>query len=516
MSSSYNRFGIMDFDALEVDSNFINYTENDFIIIFLDGTVKRAFTNFRMRTIYGKKNIYIGKIITKELGIDPDQVASYNYLLNDDEYASAWQMGDKLPTEGHPVVYITDSVTMVVMLDDKWTREKLSNVDPKTYALSLLNEANGEPSFSEADISYINLSDHDLYMATNGTIVKLPCFDKRNEADRRRMNEIVANNGLKDVVNSFSRNYEIVISFAKSSEGDLTNNGRARAKALLFERGDYGSEYPLRPKDFESDLMMFFYTWEAADHFIKTTKNSTNYVIKTAAKYFDDDKEAAVHESKVENKKNMTAVAKICAAMIGTGIVFAGTKLIFDYVVNKKKDKESFGRIMSGIGIRHMVLEKTGTKLASGMLGFSGASLLSSISFGGKAMAAIGTAVAAAGPVGVACTLVVGGAAVAAATISGISEAVLGGILGAVEDIPVIGTIVTGAKVVVGKIVEGAKWLGGKIWSGTKFVGGKIWDGIKWVGGKCWDGIKWVGSKVADGISWLGDKIGGFFGSIFG
>ena len=489
------RFGIMNFDDLEIDENFLNQTEDDFFIIFLDGTVKRALTCMKTRAIQGKSCIHIGKLITKNLKVDLEDICSYNYLLNDNEYASAWQCKDKIPTEGHPIVYLTDSVTMIIMRDDKWSREKLSNVDPKAYALSLLNEKNGEPSFSEADISYINLSNHDLYMATNGTIVKLPCFDKSNEADRLRMNEIISNNGLRDVYESFHRSYEIVISFAKTSEGDVTFNGRARAKALMFEKGDYGSEYPLRPKDFENDLMMFFYSWEAADHFIKTTKNSTNYVIKTAANYFDEDKEAAVQESKVENKKNMIAVAKVSAAMIGTGVVFAGTKLLFDLIVNKKKTgggdgKEVFRRIMTGIGIRNS-LQRSGAKLFT-----TGAMLSTASRFGGflgGAAACAGGIAALASPMGIALGIVTAAvgtvkivSSVAGGVVGGVAEAITGvadGLLEAVEDIPVIGHIV---------------------------------KGVKFVASKAWDGLCWVGSKIKDGFSWIGDKIGGFFSNLFG
>ncbi len=509
MISTNNKYGIVNWDDLEVDDSFCNFTDNDFILVFMDGTVKKGWSSLKVREMRNELCIQIGRFINSNLTPERDMIRCYNYMLYPGQYASGWVNYKDGPTPKHPVPYITDSVSMVLMIDDEWSRDLLTHTNPKEYAKSVIMGIENESSLAEADISYINLCDHDLFMASNGTIIKLPCFDKRNESDARTMNQIITNNGLSDIYNTFKDSYEIVVCFSKSTETDVAKNSSYKAKALLFEKDTYSSEYPLKPKETdENDLMMFFYTWEAADNFIKNVKNSTNYVIKVASDYFDEDKEMAVSECKIENKKNMISVAKVCASMIGTGVVFAGTKLIFDYIVNKKdgpQNKLMFNRIMRGINLRNMFLQSGKFKSAFAItrnIGLMGgtAACFTGCTFGGTA-GTLGVASLACPPLAAGIGIVAA-AAVAVTAIVKVANFVTDGgfsekvseILDKVEEVPILGAVV----------------------KGVRFVTEKVTDGIKWVGEKIVDGAKWIGSKISDGFSWVCDKIGGFFSNLFG
>ncbi|MBR1818202.1 MAG: hypothetical protein IJ772_05060 [Bacilli bacterium] len=480
-----SRLGVMNFDKLEIDENFINNTKNDFIIIFMDGTVKKAWSNYANHITEGELCLYLGKSNALNNDWEIDKYQAYNYL-GVDGYLAPWNWN--LPSRAKPVVWTTERVTMIVMLDDDWTRDTLSRVDPKKYALALLNEEIGEPTFQAADLTYVNLCPRDLYLVTNGTIVKIPSYDDRSEIDKERINEMITKNGLRDTVEAYGRDYEIVISFAKVNEKDPVNNGRMKAKALLFEKDDYKSENPLRPKEFDDDLLMIFYTWEAADNFVKNVKSSTNYVIKTASEYFDQDKEDAVRESKVENKKNMMAVAKICAAMIGTGVVFAGVKVLIEKLIESKSKGKS--QILMGLLARSSVFQ-SGGKIAMNAIRITGGILGFGTHCGSLACAALG--LSSLTPIGMAAGIV---------TCAMSTIAAVGTIIGTVGGL-VVDSILDDLeeKPIIGPIVKGARWLGGK-----------IKDGLSWVGEKLSDFGHWVKDKFSD----ICDSIGGFFSNLFG
>ena len=481
-----SKLGVMNFNKLEIDDNFVNMTMSDFIIIFMDGTVKKAWSNYAPHIEENHHCLYFGKVNDLKIDWDIEKYQAFNYL-GADGYVSPWNYD--LPSRANPIVWSTEQVTMIVMLDDDWTRDTLSRVDPKKYALSLLNEENGEPTFQEADLTYVNLCSRDLYLVSNSTIIKIPSFDDRNDIDKTRVNELITKNGLRDTVETYGRDYEIVISFAKTSEKDPIYNGRMKAKALLFEKDDYRSENPLRPKEFDDDLLMIFYTWEAADNFVKDIKSSTNYVIKTASEYFDQDKEEAVRESKIENKKNMTAVAKICAAMIGTGVVFAGVKILIEKLIEaKSKDKS---KILRSVLARSMCFKSFGAT-AMNAVGITGGALGLGLHLGAPACVAIG--LSSLTPIGIAAVIVAASAVTLRAVGDLIIDSVVGstidGILDDLEEKPVIGVV-----------VKGVRWLGNKVKEGLSWVGEKLCN---------------LGHKIADGFSSIISSIGGFFGNLFG
>ena len=500
---------LVDFSEVEIDHAFINLTEEDYILVALDGTVKFGISSRKSRSKVDGI-IYIGPTVVDRF--EPymyglmDTVWGFNYSTKYKAWASEnWVVGDDLPKPQKPVAYITDCVTYVVMCDDEWSRNILTSMDTEEYARSVILAQQGVvEKQNEVSVSYINTGDKDLWMVSNGEISKLRAYHRSDPTESNKISNILRKHKMMDIYNRYKDTCEVVLAITTVVGDDGVITQDPICKPILFEKTDYDNDKPLRiDGDGDSDLIMVFYSREAADDFLKEVRNNMEYVVKMGEEMTDEYNESKFEEMRLENKKKMISVARISATMISTGVVFAATKLIFDYITKKKEGSAGFAsRVITNAIIKR-------TAFGASMASFGA---LPSVAATGSSIFGIGTAASTIIPSAFALGPIAAGLGIIAGvigTVIGVSHVTGSSFVNeTLTEIPIVGTVVKG----ICKVADGIKWVGEKIWEGVKWVGGKIVEGAKWL----WNNGGSIVSKIADKIGGFFSGIGSWIGGLFG
>lgn len=296
---------MIDFENIEEDSNIINNAYYDILIIYLDGTVKKRSAKPALKQIFDNNEL------CQNLGY---------YKLYNGKSVLEYLYFNQLPTEEKPTVIKEDTINMVLFpLNKNTIRTIIESGGPKILAEKYLTN---QINISDVGLKYrlVNLSNRPLYIANFGKVETMP-----NE-NPERLRAYLWEFDLTEEYEAMSDRYDLIIRFTTTTSMKLDKNNVKKMDVIWFEKDNING--PLRPKDDKVDDISVFCSWAAANNFLNEYKNTRNYIISKTANYFDEEREEAVAKQKLSNKKDMIALAKICASFVGSGIIYAAVKLL--------------------------------------------------------------------------------------------------------------------------------------------------------------------------------------------
>ncbi|MGL4949714.1 MAG: hypothetical protein ACRC5M_04970 [Anaeroplasmataceae bacterium] len=498
----YEKFRRIDFDP-----NISNFTKVDMLAIYPDGSIRIAPSSYKVH-----KNFIItdGEAVTIDLdgSVIPtrlkDAVDEMNFnfekykkevMFGNQELFEKYYYGpdkdkrgesNEIPTIGKPVVIKSIMSFVLVLYDDpKSINAAIEDIvragGPAKYANSYLNN-----NFHNigVGIQYINFSPFDLYYASH---------------DGRRV-EIIRKMSREDASRFIhkSRDYNLIDNFLDElDEGNyiilgIIENGKLNLHK--FERqencGTVGRSLQYADASRRLEIIPIFYTRRDAQVFLEDyDANTSNVYLDLASNIAEKRTARAVEGEVVESKKSMTAVAKVCAAMVSTGLAYGTGKAILDKVFDKQKSEVVVRNLQFANMIKNSSLINPKSVFATGALG-----VMSKFA----SAQTIGCAVASAA-ISPAVPIIAIGAGVV--IIAVFAVALKDKIADFIEETPILKKVVDGVKAAGKKVVEVAKTVGSKIVEGAKFVGKKIVEGVKW-----------VASGIASAISTVGEWVGNLFG----
>lgn len=446
--------------------------ENDEITIEIDGRVVPSMVS----NYVDNMNMAINKQMTEMTFGCPELIERYYYGI-DGQHKGEYR---EIPTAGHPVVIKSSMAFIIVLYDDKVSIERAirditTAGGPKKYANSLLSD---EFHDMGVGIRYINFSPFDLYYASH---------DNRQVSLLRHMRREEAIRYIQK-----SRDWTLIDNFtAELEEGNfiilgIIENGKLRLHKFEREENCSLASRSLQFADASryQEIIPIFYRRYDAEIFLEDyDANVSNVYLDAAAIASQKRIDSAVQQEVTVSKKNMTAVAKVCAAMVTTGLAYGVGRTIIEKIVEGKAKKDAVTSIImrNNIGnmIRKGMIVKYGTSnligkmaLASGIktIGVSSA-FATPLSVGAVAAGSVLTCVGAA--------VVIGGVVIGAAVLvyknrDKISEFI--------EEHPVLDKVVTGVKLATIAVLGIGFLAIGAIKKTVEVVCEKIKGFFDWVG----------------------------------
>ena len=502
--SSNNQKDFEKFKCLKSDKYFVNNTKKDLLLIYPDGTMTVAMSNLKFHNnILENKN----ESVTLELdgSLIPDSVKNYTRTINsaidnqineltygcpqliekyyygvDGEHVGEYR---EIPTEGHPVLVKSTVTFLLILYDDEHSinvaiRDIMHAGSPKAYISSYLSD---EFHFMGIGIRYINFSPFDLYYASH---------DNRQVSLLRHMRREEAIRFIQK-----SRDWTIIDNFsAELEEGNFIILGiieNGKLKLHKFEREENctlaSGSVQYADASRSEEILPIFYRRRDAEIFLEDyDANVSNVYLDAAVSVSERRTDEAVSAEVEVSKKNMTAVAKICAAMVTTGVAYGIGRAAIEAII-KGKDKEEKLYLANKIIMKNNVGNMIRSSVSGKIFGtFAKKSFISGAvsSFGVTSAFASPLTVgmsSAASVLGVVCPIIIAGAVIVS-TIT-LCCKYRDNIEEFIDDHPVIDKIVTGVK------VAGAVALGIVVAPivATCMIAKKIWEGIKsfgsWLGG---------------------------------
>lgn len=487
------------FKCIKEDKYFINNTRKDFLLIYPDGSMTISMSRLKFHN-----NIASNKddVITLEMdgSVVPNSVKEYtesmnamiNTQINEMTYGcpqliekyyygiDGENVGEyrEIPTEGKPVL-IKSSVTFLLLLYDdthsieRACRDILKSGTPKKYIENFLSD---EFHQMGVGVRYINFSPFDLYYASH---------DNRQVSMLRHMRREEAIRFIQK-----SRDWTVIDNFtAELEEGNfiilgIIENGKLRLHKFEREENSTLASGSVQFADMSrsQEIIPIFYRRRDADIFLEDyDANISNVYLDAAVAVSDRRTSEAVEEEVQLSKKNMTAVAKVCAAMVTTGVAYGVGRAAIEAIVKSKTKKASAAFIsnkiirhnMIGNMIRKSVVPSLGKKAVMyGSCGVGGISsaFASPLSVGVNSVAKV---------IGSCVPFVIAGALIITAGIliyknrDKISDFI--------EDHPVLEKVVDGLKLagtvalgIVVAPVAAVCWVAKKAWEGVKRIGSWI------------------------------------------
>lgn len=500
------------FKCLKEDKFFINNTTKDLLLIYPDGNMTVSLSKMKMHeNIVDDKN----EEITIELdgSAIPDNVKNYvdnmnvaiKSQINEMTYGcpqliekyyyglDGKHIGEyrEIPTEGHPVLIKSSVTFLLILYDDRSSIETaikdiMRAGSPKAYISEYLSD---EFHLMGVGIRYINFSPFDLFYASH---------DNRRVSMLRHMRREEAIRYIRK-----SRDWTIIDNFsAELEEGNfiilgIIENGKLRLHKFEREENCTLASGSLQFADASrnQEIIPIFYRHRDAEIFLEDyDANVSNVYLDAAVEVSDKRTEEAVGEVKETSKKNMTAVAKVCAAMVTTGLAYGIGRAAIEAII-KGKEKEDSGKaalrladkIILRNNFRNMIRTNIFKKLGSGFVKksfISGGLIGTGVTSAYASPMTVGLS-SAASILGVIAPIVVAGAVI----VTGIVLCVKykDKIKDFIDSHPVVEKIVNGVKT-VGKVIAGVAVVAVALpVAAVCWVGKKIWEGIKsfgsWLGG---------------------------------
>jgi hypothetical protein len=502
--SDRNQKDFEKFKCLRSDKYFVNNTKKDLLLIYPDGTMTIAMSNLKFHN-----NIVDNKdeCVTLEMdgSLIPESVKSYTRAMNSaiDNQISELTYGcpqliekyyygvngehigeyREIPTVGHPVLVKSTTTFLLILYDDMHSinvaiRDIMHAGSPKAYVSNYLSD---EFHLMGVGIRYINFSPFDLYYASH---------DNRQVSLLRHMRREEAIRYIQK-----SRDWTIIDNFsAELEEGNfiilgIIENGKLRLHKFEREENCTLASGSLQFADASrsEEILPIFYRRRDAEIFLEDYDANVSNVYLDAAVSISEKRTDEAVSIEVENsKKNMTAIAKICAAMVTTGVAYGVGRAAIEALI-KGKDKEEKMYMANKIIMKN----NFGNMLRKSMAGKTFGTFAKK-SFITGAVSSFGVTSAFASPMsvgltsaatvlGIACPIVIAGAVIVSTII--LCHKHKDKIEEFLDDHPVADKIVTGLK------VAGAVALGIVVAPivVTCVVVKKVWEGIKrfgsWLGG---------------------------------
>lgn len=511
MNSYKDDYGPPDYESfkcLREDKYFTNNTRKDFLLIYPDGTMTISMSRLKFHDNIVKSD---DEEITIEIdgSAVPSHVSSYVSSMNSaiDKQMNEMTCGfphliekyyyglegqhkgeyREIPTKGHPVV-IKSSVTFILVLyDDQESintaiKDITSAGGPKKYANTFLSD---EFHSLGLGIRYINLSPFDLYYASHDNRqVEVLRHVKREEAIRFIQK---------------CRDWTIIDNFsAELEEGNfiilgIVENGKLRLHKFEREENCTLASRSLQYADasrYQEIIPIFYRRFDAQIFLEDYDANVSNIYLDAAEAVSEHRIDEAVTQEVTNSKKNMTAVAKVCAAMVTTGLAYGVGRTIIEAILKgKNKGKTEVARALAtkiirrnsiGNMIRQASIVKFGTSsLMTKALCTSGIMSTCGVTSAFASATTVGMT-ACASVLGVVAPIVIAGAVIITTVVLCVKHR--DKIRRFIDDHPVLDKIVHGVKV-AGMVVLG--------------IGVAVIGGIAWVASKVWEGLKKVGSWFA-------------------
>lgn len=502
--SDNNQKDFEKFKCLKSDKYFINNTKKDLMLIYPDGTMTIAMSNLKFHN-----NILESKDESVTLELDgsliPDSVKNYTKTINaavdsqinqitcgcpqliekyyygvDGEHIGEYR---EIPTVGHPVLVKSTVTFLLILYDDEHSinvamRDIMHAGTPKNYISNYLSD---EFHLMGVGIRYINFSPFDLYYASH---------DNRQVSLLRHMRREEAIRFIQK-----SRDWTIIDNFsAELEEGNFIIIGiieNGKLKLHKFEREENctlaSGSVQFADQSRCEEILPIFYRRRDAEIFLEDyDANVSNVYLDAAVSVSEKRTDEAVGVEVENSKKNMTAVAKICAAMVTTGIAYGVGRAAIEAIL-KGKDKEEKVALANRIIMKNNIgnmLRKSVSRKVFGTFAkksfISGAVSTFGVTSAFASPMSVGMT-SAASVLGIVCPIVIAGAVIVS-TIA-ICCKHKDKIEEFLDNHPVADKIVTGIK------VAGAVALGIVVAPivVTCMVVKKVWEGIKsfgsWLGG---------------------------------
>lgn len=391
----------------------------------------------------------------------------------------------KMPTLGHPILIRNKSMTFLLALFD--TDEEIRRLSddikragsPFNYVQRYFNDEVADLGFG---MQYVNLSPDNLYYASYAQrrVITIPALSRSDVLyyiDVAFKDDHDMYNQAMRAVEDNNHVYLIV------RENDSYHIEQyLRDDEALLRTGSLQSTEPEK----DGDIIPIFYSYIEAENYINNYDGSPlNVYLKTAAEEASAEAQEVIANNTVENKKKMTAIAKVCASMVTTGVAYGlGRSAILAIVdtIEKKKKKGCAAAIVNNIirrnNISNMIRTSIGSSLAKSSLINGSMGMVSGYL---TPMACGVTAASAAIPI--AAPIIIG-AAVVMSTVITTCIVCRNKIRNFIEDHPVVEktlnvvkNVAIGIAVAPIAIVAG---IGYAIWTGIKTIGQKIADFFGW------------------------------------
>jgi hypothetical protein len=338
-------------------------------------------------------------------------------------------------------------------------------------------------------IRYINFSPFDLFYASH---------DNRRVTMLRHMRREEAIRYIRK-----SRDWTIIDNFsAELEEGNfiilgIIENGKLRLHKFEREENCTLASGSLQFADASrnQEIIPIFYRHRDAEIFLEDyDANVSNVYLDAAVEVSDRRTEERVGEVKETSKKNMTAVAKVCAAMVTTGLAYGIGRAAIEAII-KGKGKDDSGKaamklankIICKNNFRNMIRTNIFKKIGSSFVKksfISGGLIGTGVTSAYASPMTVGLS-SAASVLGVVAPIVIAGAVIVTGVVLCVKYK--DKIKDFIDSHPVVEKIVNGVKT-VGKVIAGVAvaavvlpvaavcWVGKKIWEGIKSFG-------SWLGG---------------------------------
>lgn len=492
------------FKCLKEDKYFVNNTRKDMLLVYPDGTLTIAMSKIKFhKNIVKAENDEItieidGRVVPSFVNNYVDNMnAAINNQINEMTYGcpeliekyfygvEGQYKGEyrEIPTMGHPVVIKSSMTFILVLYDDKLSiEEAIKNImaagGPKKYANSLLSD---EFHDMGVGIRYINFSPFDLYYASH---------DNRQVSMLRHMKREEAIRYIQK-----SRDWTLIDNFtAELEEGNfiilgIIENGKLRLHKFEREENCTLASRSLQFADasrYQEIIPIFYRRYDAEIFMEDYDANISNVYLDAAAAVSERRTNEAIHQEVQVSKKNMTAVAKVCAAMVTTGLAYGIGRTIIEKIIEgskKEGKKELVNKIIMknniGTMIRTNLVKKFGTsnllRKAASVMGVNSIGVCSAFA----SPMTVGAS-AASSVLGVIAPIVIAGAAIITASVliykhkEKIEEFI--------EDHPVLDKIVTGVKVAAVAVLGVGFLAIGAIKKAAEFVCEKVKGFFNWLG----------------------------------
>lgn len=449
--------------------------DEDTIVLDLDPS---AFTPFMRGTVKDYTNT-VHKNIVKNTGGYPEIVEKFTYGFQN-EYSI--DTNDKLPTLGHPIVVRNKTFAFLLALFDtdeeiRRLSEDIKNAgSPFNYVQRYFNDEIADLGFG---LQYINLSTDNVYYASYAQrrVITIPSLS-RGSAIRYINTAFKDDEYMYNMAMRCLEDSDYVYLIVKENDQYHIEKFLRDDESLLRT----GSLQYADP-DKDADIIPIFYTYQEADYYIDHYEASpANVYLKAACEEAAADAEEVIAENTYENKKKMTAIAKVCATMVTTGVAYGVGRTAIEAIVttiNKKKKAVIAENIIRRFNIANMIRTSVMPTIAKTAIVKGGLGVISGY---GTAMACGITAASAAIPIAIPIAI---GAAVVATTIA-LCVKFKDKISDFVDNHPVVEKVVNVVKGVATAVVALP---------------------ILAIGA-----VGWVCSKVVQGIRSIGRAIGEFFG----
>lgn len=480
-----------EFRCLPEDEYFINKTDKDVLLVYPDGrmTIGSSKLKYHENYVYNNETNEVILDLDNEHEVNPnvkkyiretnnviakkldemtcgnsDLVQKFYFGANSDEIGEY----NQLPRIGKPILVKSTMTFAVFLYDDQ--ESIYAAIDEIVKAggprLFMENFMSNEYSKYGIGIQYINFSPYDLFYASHDRrqVVTLPHMTREEAlAYIRRI-------GDYNIYDNFAYDLETneYIILGVKENGKLTFHRFEKEENCELVNGSIQYYDDSR----RMEILPIFYNRGDAEVFLQDyDANTSALYMDMASEVADDQIEDAVHEEVVASKKNMTAVAKVCTAMVTTGLCYGAARTLIEVIVkNRKKSEEVIRAFNIKRAVGAMNIMKPAVAVPSSIAAISTFGTIKNMALGA---AATGMSISA-GPV----IAIAAGAAV-----------VIGGIVACAthqdeiddfsEDHPIIGTILKG----IGTIGRG---------------------------------IAKIGSFIKEGICKIGRAIGDFFSNLFG